>query len=343
MPPDSSLSRGPQSERGRPMWLISWAICRKRSDSRQTMRTQASPRKRLTFPPRLEALEDRMLPSTYYAATASDLIADIKAANAAGGANTIVLTAPTTSPYILTAADNTTDGANGLPVISGGSSKVTADNLTILGNGDAIGRSSAPGTPAFRLFDVAGGAALTLENLSLGNGLAYGGGAAAQGGAVRNAGTLTLSQVTVGNNEALGLFYQSKNGKTVSAGDAAGGGIWSSGALMVENQSVIQRNTVIGAGTGSGYGGGIAVAGGTAKIDSSAIGASSPFSTYGGNTALGGYDPYTNAYASFGPGAGYGGGIYVGGGTVTLTNDVIKNNSAGSYIDMAFDGFNNLG
>ena len=45
----------------------------------------------------------RTLPSTYYAATAADLIADIKAANTAGGANTIVLTAPTTNPYVLTA------------------------------------------------------------------------------------------------------------------------------------------------------------------------------------------------------------------------------------------------
>src|SRR6516162_3803029 len=112
----------------------------------------------------VEALEDRMVLSTFYAATASDLIADIKAANLQGGANTIVLTAPTTSPYVLTATDNTTDGNTVLPVIAKG------DILTILTNngsanpgyGDAI-LASRHG----RVFDVAGGASLTLENVTL--------------------------------------------------------------------------------------------------------------------------------------------------------------------------------
>src|SRR5215469_3682600 len=66
----------------------------------------------------LEPLEDRTALSNFNAATVSDLIADINAANAAGGANTITLTAPTSNPYVLTAVDNTTDGANGLPVIA---------------------------------------------------------------------------------------------------------------------------------------------------------------------------------------------------------------------------------
>ena len=100
----------------------------------------------------LEHLEDRALPSSYSAASVSALIADINAANTAGGANTITLTAPTTSPYVLTAVNNTTNGGtdgNGLPVIAAN------DNLTIVGNGDTIERSTASGTLAFRLFDVA--------------------------------------------------------------------------------------------------------------------------------------------------------------------------------------------
>jgi hypothetical protein len=52
----------------------------------------------------LEPLEDRTLPSTFYAATVSDLIADINAANTNGKSNTIILTAPTSSPYVLSAA-----------------------------------------------------------------------------------------------------------------------------------------------------------------------------------------------------------------------------------------------
>src|SRR5713226_761338 len=100
----------------------------------------------------LEQLETRTLLSNYSAATVSDLIADINAANLAGGSNTITLAAGTN--FALAVVNNATDGAMGLPVIGAN------DNLTILGNGDSIARSTATGTSAFRMFDVAGGAAL---------------------------------------------------------------------------------------------------------------------------------------------------------------------------------------
>jgi hypothetical protein len=103
-----------------------------------------------------------MLLSSYTAATVSDLIADIKAANAAGGSNTITLAKK--AVFTLTQVNNTSDGDNGLPVIASG------DNLTIVGNNDTIERSYASGTPEFRLFDVASGASLTLENLTVQNG-----------------------------------------------------------------------------------------------------------------------------------------------------------------------------
>src|SRR5205807_4573173 len=120
--------------------------------------------RRLSF----EQLEDRLTPSNYTAANVSQLIADINAANLAGGANTIALTAPSNSPYILTAVNHTNHATfgNGLPVIAAN------DNLTVLGNGDTIERSTATGTPAFRLLYVASGASLTLENLTLEGGLA---------------------------------------------------------------------------------------------------------------------------------------------------------------------------
>src|SRR5579864_3725159 len=98
-----------------------------------------------------EVLEVRSLLSNYTAASVSALVADINAANKSGGTNTITLTAPATTPY---------DLANALPVISGGTAAggtkkhpvpaVPADNLTIIGNGDTIERSTAAGTPAFR-------------------------------------------------------------------------------------------------------------------------------------------------------------------------------------------------
>src|SRR5262245_11090249 len=101
-------------------WLSS-AIGYRRSPIGAGLRKpNAGSRKPPRLRPRLETLEDRCLPSTFHAATASDLIADIKTANLQGGANTIVLTAPTTSPYVFTATDNTTDGATVLPVIAKG-------------------------------------------------------------------------------------------------------------------------------------------------------------------------------------------------------------------------------
>jgi hypothetical protein len=282
----------------------------------------------------LETLEGRTLPSTYNVATAADLIADIKAANKAGGANTIVLTAPTTTPYVLTAVDNTSDGANGLPVIKKG------ENLTIVGNGDTIERAS--GAPSFRLFDVGSGGALTLQNLTLAGGrLWWGSGASAEGGAIYNQGTLLLNGVRVGGNSVLGFTGQTTNSKTGGAGaDAAGGGIWSQGSLTVENGCVIASNSATGGDGGFSYatrqwgpggnafGGGICIAGGTANITNSSIGTYYPFGGFGfGNTAQGGAGANassTGAHAA----SGYGGGIYVTGGTLTMNFDRVESNTA---------------
>lgn len=96
----------------------------------------------------------------------TELIAAINAANAASGVNTLTLAPGKT--FTLTAVNDTTDGPNGLPVIAAN------NKLIIRGNGATITRSKAAVTPAFRLFDVASGASLTLENLALANGLVVG-------------------------------------------------------------------------------------------------------------------------------------------------------------------------
>jgi uncharacterized repeat protein (TIGR01451 family) len=231
------------------------------------------------FRPRLEALEDRTLLSN--PATTGDLITAIQNANTAGGATTITLAANTT--FNFTSADNSTNGANALPVITG--------KITIVGNGDTIERT---GTKVFRLFDVASGGSLTLENLTLTGGLAQGTGVAADGGAVYSSGTLTLSGVTVTSNRAEG-----SNGANATKLGAAGG----TGA--------------------NAYGGGLYVAGGTVTLSND---------TFHSNIAVGGLGGNGGPTGGGGNGGsggmGLGGGMYVAGGAVTLSNDTLRRNLA---------------
>ena len=296
--------------------------------------------------PTVEALEDRALLNAYTAGTVADLIHDINLANAAGGSNTITLSAAPSAPYTLTAVDNTTDGATGLPVIAGG------DNLTIVGNGDTIGRSTASGTPAFRLFDVAGGAALTLEGLTLQNGLASGSGVSAQGGAIYTQGALTLNGVTVQNNTAQGVNgTQGVNGGAGgNGGDAFGGGVYVAAGTATLTNDTLSGNTAqgggggnacaggihggggggrgnggSGGGGGSASGGGVCVAGGTAALNNDTL---SGNSAHGGGGGNGGTDGGGSGGNGGGGGGASGGGVCVAGGTAALNNDTLSGNSA---------------
>jgi hypothetical protein len=302
------------------MWHLVLKLCR---SAFARPRPQAPRRRGLRL--RLEKLEDRMTPSSFNSATVSDLIADINAANRQGGANTIALTAPTTTPYNLTAVDNTTNGATGLPVITPG------DNLTILGNGDTLARSA--GAPAFRLLDVVSGASLTLASLMLQGGLAFGSAASAEGGTLYNQGALTLNGVTVQNNIAQGNGGASHAGlQPAQAGqNAAGGGIYSSGSLTLEGASLIQNNQALGghgsynyAGPGgNAFGGGVYVAAGTVNMTDATL---SSNVAQGDN---GGFSFYFSFFRSAGGagGNGFGGGLYVSSGSVSMNKVTMSSNT----------------
>jgi hypothetical protein len=288
--------------------------------------------------PTLERLEDLTLLTSYTAATVSDLIADISASNQQGGTNTIALVAG--NAFLLTAVDNTTDGATGLPVIA------VHDNLTIVGNGDTIGRSTAAGTPAFRLLDVAAGASLTLQDLTLQGGLATGAGIAAEGGAVFSQGTLDLNGVTVQDNEALGApgatgsMGNGHNGG--NGGNASGGGLYVAGGSVTLTGSTLSADTAQGGQGGRGEptatighggqvpgnggnggnasGGGLYVAGGSVTLTSVTLSA---------DTAQGGQGGWGPVHRHGGNGGnGFGGGLYAGGGTVALSQDTVTGNAA---------------
>jgi hypothetical protein len=323
-------------------------------------RFRGAPRKRPSsaglrparFVPRLEQLETRTLPSTYVAFTAPDLIADINAANLNGGANTIVLAGH--SNFTLTAVNNTADGPTGLPVIA------DQDRLTIIGSNNTIERSTAAGTPDFRLFDVAVGGSLTLLNLTLQNGVASGPGdnpfTSSQGGAIVNQGTLALSGVTLEGNAARfgagpaygGALANGPQGYGTAtlvrclvsgnSADGGGGGIANGGTLLLD------QSTVSGNSAGSGGGGGIVNAG-TLTVKRSTVSDNSTDFGFGGGGILNYFGTVTvsESTLSGNSASAFGGAISAFGGTVTVTGSTLSGNNApfgGGAIDNNFGTVN---
>ncbi|MEO8392983.1 MAG: choice-of-anchor Q domain-containing protein, partial [Chloroflexota bacterium] len=162
------------------------------------------------------------------------LINAINCANSLEGGGVINLGS---SVYTLTTPESPLNIDNGLPVI--------VAMVTIHGNGATIERSSASGTPGFRLFQVASGS-LTLDNLTLQGASNFegaaiyndggtvtvsdvtfsnnmGGGSEHGGGAIANvSGTMTLTRTTLNNNTA--SYYN-------------GGAVWNDATLTVTNSS----------------------------------------------------------------------------------------------------------
>ncbi len=85
----------------------------------------------------------------------------INTANTNGEDDTIQLAANGT--YTLTASDN---GVNGLPQLGADG----GHKLTILGNGAMLQRSSAAGTPSFRIFYINSLADVVISGLTMNNG-----------------------------------------------------------------------------------------------------------------------------------------------------------------------------
>jgi hypothetical protein len=280
----------------------------------------------------VERLEGRALFASYAASTVSELISRINTSNNSAQADTITLAAGAT--FSLTAADNAANGPTGLPVIS-----ALGGGLTIIGNGATI----EPDVNAygFRLFDVAVRASLTLTNMTLQGGVAYGVSNETHGGAIHNQGALTLQGVTLQNNSTIGPGgYYTWGNQLVAAGPGMGGAVYSSGSLTMTG-CVVRNNQAVGgwgashvtippadpgnfpstqlpATPGSdGFGGGVYIAGGSASISNT---------TFSSNTAQGGHGG--GGFTVADGGNGYGGGLYAAGGTVTLRNSTVTNNAA---------------
>lgn len=156
---------------------------------------------------------------------------------AGSGADTISL--PNDAVMIFTTTHNVTGGGNALPVITG--------TITILGNGTTLVRDTNGSPPAFRFFNVAAAANLTLDELGLRNGRAGLSGTnqlLLGGGAIVNQGTLHVTNSNLSYNRAGygGAIYSepvtgslSLNNSTFSfnVADFSGGAIYNVGSGVI--------------------------------------------------------------------------------------------------------------
>ncbi|WP_428305020.1 choice-of-anchor Q domain-containing protein [Lacipirellula sp.] len=122
-----------------------------------------------------------------------------------------------------------------------GSTSLVIDGFTGLSQGITIARNSAS---AFRLFDVSAGSSLTLQSLTLSNGLAQGfaggvayyggagGGSAGLGGAIFNQGSLTILSSTITGNTAQGGAGGTTASGAVRYGGGGGAGLGGPGAAV---------------------------------------------------------------------------------------------------------------
>ena len=219
------------------------------------------------------------------------------------------------------------------------------------------------GNGSSRLLEVQADKTVSISGVTITEGKEVG--APAVGGGIMNAGTLTLQQVVVSNNQALGDSVggsamgggiyssgtllvedsaitgntaQGADRPTSSGGDAAGGGIWSSGSLTLVGSTLNSNTAQAGAGMfgGEALGGGIYDRGlGTLTIRSGC--------TLSNSTALGGTADEVGGVG----GEAYGGGIFVDNpalvserGSITSGQGTIENSTLRSNIARGGDGHN---
>jgi hypothetical protein len=262
--------------------------------------------------------------------SASSLIAAIKTANAASG--TVTLTSGCV--YTLTTRNNTTNGGNGLPVIT--------TKVTVHGNGATISRSTAAGIPSFRIFDVASTGSLTFGSLTLSHGLANNG--IEGGGAIISQGTLSITGSIFDNNSAPALKGTSggaidnkgvlKLATSTFNGNSGqeGGGVFNELTATITDSTFTNNTATV-------YGGGALVsAAGTTTVTGD---------TFTGNTGPGGgaidNDSIVNVKDStfYNNTAGTnGGGAVVNFGTATIMTSTLSGNTSPFGADVLnFTGF----
>ncbi len=238
------------------------------------------------------------------------------------GTDTLILT--NSSTHTLTAFNNNTNGDNGLPSITSA--------ITINGNNSTILRSSAS---PFRLFHVASGARLSLNQITLSGG--HGG----SGGAIHNRGALHLNNSILSGNtggDGGGIYTYmgdiSLTNSTLDNNHATGQG----GGLYIRFSTATLNNSTISNNTAALQGGGIlnTTSSNTTTISNSTLSGNHVTSPSSGGGGIFTSGPLTliNSTLSDNNGTIDGSGLRIGSGLVTLSNSIIANGIGGDDCDL---------
>jgi hypothetical protein len=245
---------------------------------------------------RLEALEDRTVPSTLTVTSAAD----------DGSAGTL---------RAEIAAAVSGDTINFDPSLVGQTITLTSGELAITKSLDIEGlganQLAISGNGASRVFDISSGVTAAIDDLTISGGRAVG-----QGGGILNAGTLSLAHVIVSHNQVVGV---------PGAFAVLGGGIRNTGALTVSDSEFDHNQAVGPAGAPGGPGGG----GLGGAIMSSGLGSAPATATVSGSTfldnqAIGGAAGLGASFTR----VGLGGAIMNDAGTVTVSDSEFDHNQA---------------
>src|SRR5262245_5947979 len=241
------------------MWLASFLGCLESNSQRTRCDRGRRPqrRPRPAFTPRLVALEDRTVPSTFLVENLAD--------SGSGSLRQAILDANADpGEDVIDFAPGARDGAI---TLTSGQLSIT-DDLTI--DGPGADRLAVSGNDASRVFRIGSGVTVAIDDLTITHGRAD------NGGGIWNAGgSLSLSQVIVSQNQALGA----------PGNLGQGGGVFNQGGALTVEHSTFSGNVAIGglrlgAPVSQGRGGGInSDQGATTTVT---------YSTFSDNTAIGG-------------------------------------------------------